>query len=120
MVRCPKIPFLSLNRKWSIPNVPIPAKKYNELFPKDTKGKKEKTPKKDQPKKEQPKKQPPKKKEPEPEEEEEEEALEPVKKFVDPYANLPKRYVESGVRGLDMGSTPWCKDMWKWVWFVTC
>ena len=68
----------------------FPAKKYNELFPKDGKGsaKKEKAQKEKAPKKEQPKK----KEEPKPAEEEEDDVpLEPAKKFVDPYANLPKR-----------------------------
>lgn len=72
----------------------LAAKKYNELFPKD-KGKKE--PKKEQKQKEQPKKEPKKeskKKKPENDEDEEEKPLEPAKKFVDPYINLPQRQAE--------------------------
>lgn len=66
------------------------AKKYNELFPKEGKGKKES--KKEPKVKEQPKKKEPKKKEAEPENDEEEAPpTEPAKKFVDPYADLPKR-----------------------------
>lgn len=61
----------------------FPVRKYNELFPKESKPKKESAKKEKAPKKEQPKK-----KEPEPEEEEEEP---PAKKFVDPYAGMPQR-----------------------------
>lgn len=64
----------------------LPAKKYNELFPKT---KKESTKKEKAPKKEEPKK----KKEPEPvDDEEDEPPPEPAKKFVDPYADMPKRW----------------------------
>lgn len=65
------------------------AKKYNELFPKQKKEKKEDKKPKEQ-KKQEPKKEP-KKKEPEPDEEEDDAPKPP--KFVDPYADLPKRFV---------------------------
>ena len=86
---------------WCSDHCLLIAKKYNELFPKD-KGKKEakkEQKQKEQPKKEQPKKEKeqPKKKKPKNDEEEEEEdgpRMEPAKKFVDPYLNLPPRQVE--------------------------
>lgn len=67
------------------------AKKYNELFPKQKKDKSKEDKKPKQEQKQQPKKE--SKKKPEPEPEEEEEAPKPAPKFVDPYADMPKRLI---------------------------
>ncbi len=70
----------------------ILAKKYNELFPKQGKEKKEgkKGGAERESKKEAPQKKEPKKKEPKVVEEEEDDTP-PQSKFVDPYVNLPPR-----------------------------